>query len=99
MTTTVEAAPERQEIAAMLSWHAVGTLNRRDSLRVETALAADAGLAREYAQVREEFAETIILNEALGAPSARAMERLFARIEAERRVAPRQSWSTNCSGV
>ena len=33
--------------------------------------------------IQEEFAETIHLNESLGAPSARAMQRLFAGIDAE----------------
>jgi hypothetical protein len=33
--------------------------------------------------IREEYAETIDLNESLGAPSARAMQKLFAAIDAE----------------
>jgi hypothetical protein len=33
--------------------------------------------------VREELAETILLNETLGAPSVHAMEKLFAKIDAE----------------
>ena len=76
-------APERAEIEALLPWHAAGTLSRRDAQRVEAALAQDAELARRYALVREELAETIHLNETLGAPSARAMEKLFAKIDAE----------------
>jgi|SRR5262245_3986420 len=83
MTTTVEATPERHEIEVLLPWHAAGRLDRRDALRVEAALEADPGLALQYALVREELAETIRLNEMLGAPSGRAMARLFARIEAE----------------
>jgi hypothetical protein len=39
--------------------------------------------------VREELAETIHLNETLGAPSARAMEKLFDAIDAEEASAPR----------
>ena len=80
-------AHKREDIEALLPWHAAGTLSRRDALRVEEALTSDRELAREYAQVREELAETIRLNETLGAPSVRAMERLFAAIEA---AAPRQ---------
>ncbi|MPZ37833.1 MAG: hypothetical protein GEU95_07175 [Rhizobiales bacterium] len=76
-------APERQDIEALLPWHAAGTLSRRDSDRVEQALAGDRELARRYELVREELGETIHLNETLGAPSARAMEKLFASIEAE----------------
>jgi hypothetical protein len=81
--TTTSVAPERQEIEEMLPWHAAGTLNRRDAHRVEQAIAVDPELARQFALVREELSDTIKLNESLGAPSARAMERLFAGIEAE----------------
>jgi hypothetical protein len=73
----------RHEIEALLPWHAAGTLSRRDTQRVEQALAGDRELARRYELVRQELAETIYLNETLGAPSARAMERLFATIDAE----------------
>ena len=75
---------------ALLPWHAAGTLNRRDADRVEQALASDRELARRYDLVREELAETIHLNETLGAPSARAMEKLFAAIDAEEARAPRR---------
>src|SRR5690606_18441242 len=51
--------------------------------RVEDALERDPELARRYALVRDELGETIVLNESLGAPSSRAMEKLFARIDAE----------------
>jgi anti-sigma-K factor RskA len=90
MNVIQKEAPERQEIESLLPWHATGTLSRRDSLRVEQALADDRDLARHYDVVREELNETIHLNESLGAPSARAMERLFAAIEAEA-PAPRKS--------
>lgn len=83
MMSVNKEAPERQEIEALLPWHAAGTLSRRDADRVEQALAADRELARRYELVREELNETIHLNETLGAPSARAMEKLFAAIEAE----------------
>ena len=71
------------DIEELLPWHAAGTLSRRDSQRVEDALAHDPELARRYALVREELGETILLNESLGAPSGRAMEKLFAKIDAE----------------
>ena len=67
----------------LLPWHAAGTLNARDARRVEEALARDPELAKQYAVIREEYAETIHLNESLGAPSARAMQKLFAAIDAE----------------
>jgi hypothetical protein len=74
---------ERRDIEALLPWHAAGTLARRDAQRVEVALEQDRDLARQFELVREELSETIHLNETLGAPSARAMERLLAGIEAE----------------
>ncbi len=74
---------EPGEIEMLLPWHAAGTLNARDSRRVDEALARDLELARQYAVIREEYAETIHLNESLGAPSARAMQKLFAAIDAE----------------
>jgi hypothetical protein len=80
----------QSEIEALLPWHAAGTLSRGEAKRVEDALKRDPELARRYALVRDELGETIHLNETLGAPSARAMETLFAKIDAEpaRRVAP-----------
>ncbi|HEX7919667.1 MAG TPA: hypothetical protein VF583_01840 [Bradyrhizobium sp.] len=71
------------DVEMLLPWHAAGTLNARDARRVEDALASDPELARQYAVIRDEYAETIGLNESLGAPSARAMQKLFAAIDAE----------------
>jgi hypothetical protein len=82
MNTMNKEAPEH-DVEELLPWHAAGTLSRRDTQRVEQALAEDPELARRYALVREELGETIHLNETLGAPSARAMEALFAKIDAE----------------
>jgi len=80
---------ERHEIESLLPWHAAGTLDRCDAERVERAFAEDSELAQRYELVREELAETIRLNESLGAPSARAMEKLFAAIDAEEERVPR----------
>jgi len=74
---------EPSEIEMLLPFHAAGTLSARDSRRVDEALARDPELARQYAVMQEEYAETIHLNETLGAPSARAMQKLFAAIDAE----------------
>jgi anti-sigma factor RsiW len=73
------------DIEALLPWHAAGTLNSRDAAEVEKALAHDPELARRFALAREEMTETILLNEALGAPSAQVMENLFKAIDRERR--------------
>ena len=81
---------KRHEIEVLLPWHAAGTLSRREADLVERALAEDRELARRYDLVRQELAETIHLNETLGEPSARAMEKLFAAIDAEEAGAPRR---------
>jgi len=73
----------REDIEHLLPWHAAGTLSRRDAERVERALANDNELAARYEEVREELGAAINLNESLGAPSARAMKDLFAKIDAE----------------
>jgi hypothetical protein len=83
---------EREDLEALLPWHAAGTLNRRDAERVEKALAGDRELARRFDLAREELNETILLNETLGAPSARAMEKLFAAIDAEPARKPKVSF-------
>jgi hypothetical protein len=81
MTKNAQELPEDVEL--LLPWHAAGTLSRRDAARVEAALANDSELAARYEQVREELGDAIRLNETLGAPSARAMQDLFAKIDAE----------------
>ena len=86
---------EPSEIEMLLPFHAAGTLNARDARRVDEALAGDPELARQYAVIQEEYAETIHLNESLGAPSARAMQKLFAAIDGEPVRKP--SLSTNLS--
>src|SRR5438105_8377667 len=83
MAISKKMLDEPGEIEMLLPWHAAGTLNARDARRVEEALARDPELARQYAVIREEYAETIHLNESLGAPSARAMQKLFAAIDGE----------------
>jgi anti-sigma-K factor RskA len=74
---------EPGEIEALLPWYAAGTLRRRDRQRVEEALRQDPDLARHIDLVREELAETIHLNETLGAPPPHIADRLMAAIDAE----------------
>jgi len=88
-------AAEREEIEALLPWHAAGTLSRREADMVERALAADTDLAAQYETIREDLAETIVANESLGAPSARAMQKLMADIEADVSTARRVRSSFN----
>jgi hypothetical protein len=88
------------EIEALLPWYVAGTLGQRDRQRVEEALREDSELVRQLDLVREEFAETIHLNETLGAPSPRVADRLMAAIDAEAPTAPNRvpvvaaSWFT-----
>jgi len=99
--TTSGGAGERQplereltapaELEALLPWYAAGTLRRRERQRVEDALRNDPQLARQAELVREELAETIHLNESLGAPPSHVMDRLMAAIEVnEAQVARRR---------
>ncbi len=81
------------EIEELLPFHAAGALNARDARRVEEAMARDPDLARQYAEIQQEFAETIALNESLGAPSARAMQKLFEAIDAEPARTPAASFN------
>jgi anti-sigma factor RsiW len=87
---TAAAAPlplfrmrKRDEIETLLPWYAAGTLSRSDADRVEQALASDQELAQCFDLIRRELAETVDLNETLGAPSPRAAAKLFAAIDAE----------------
>lgn len=85
MTAASKQIEDREptEIEALLPFHAAGTLNLREARQVDEALANDPDLARQYAAIQDEYAETILLNESLGAPSARAMQKLFDAIDAE----------------
>ena len=74
---------EPGDVEALLPWHAAGTLSARDIRRVEEALARHPDLAKQYAVIRDEYVETISLNESLGAPSVGALQKLFAAIDAE----------------
>jgi anti-sigma-K factor RskA len=87
--TAINKQPARHEIEELLPWYATGTLNGRDAERIEQALVGDGELAQRYELVRRELTETTRLNEALGVPSARAMEKLFAAINGEKARAPR----------
>jgi len=91
---------EPSEVELLLPWYAAGRLNARDARRVEEELARDPALARQYGVIREEYAETIALNESLGAPSGNAMQKLFAAIDAEpeRRRPVTAGWPARISG-
>jgi hypothetical protein len=73
----------RREIEELLPWHAAGTLDPHEAARVQAALDCDPALAKSFERMREELAAAVEVNEALGAPSPRAMDALFAKIDAE----------------
>jgi anti-sigma factor RsiW len=79
------------DIEALLPWYAAGTLDAREADQVESAIAADAELARRLDLVREEMTEAIVVNEALGAPSRRVRDNLFKAIDRERRTSRGQA--------
>jgi hypothetical protein len=87
MTNEQDIAPT--ELEALLPWYVTGRLRRRDRQRVEAALRSDPVLARQADLAREELAETISCNESMGVPTARAMDRLMAVIDAETRATPK----------
>lgn len=88
MKTTMNEVLERQDIEELLPWYAAGALSRRDMQRVEQALKRDPQLDHQLELVRDELGSTIQLNETLGAPSAKALNKLMAGIEAESGPAP-----------
>ncbi len=100
MAMTKMQEQEPGEIEMLLPWYAAGTLNARDTRLVDEALARDPELAKQYAVIRQEYAETIDLNENLGAPSARAMQKLFAAIDNEpvRKPSAARNLSARISG-
>jgi anti-sigma factor RsiW len=88
MTDDIATDPRRAELEALLPFYANGRISPADRARIEAALATDGELALRLDLIREDMAETTLLNESLGAPSPRALDRLMAGIEAEPRQAP-----------
>lgn len=83
VTTGRKSAEAPGEEQLLLPWLATGRLAAAEARRVRKALARDPVLAGDYAAVQEEYNETNLFHEALGAPSPRAKHNLFAAIEAE----------------
>jgi len=74
---------DRRDIEALLPWYAAGTLDTQDKARVDAALAVDPALRTLLRLTRDEMSETIVSNERTRMPPPRALEALFARIDAE----------------
>jgi anti-sigma factor RsiW len=83
MSDNHTALSEREEIEMLLPWYAAGTLNRAETSKVEAYLGAHPEVASQLPLVREELAETIGVNESLGAPAPGALDRLMTSLEAE----------------
>ncbi len=74
---------EREEIELLLPWYAAGTLEPDETARVDAYIKAHPELSAHMALVREEMDETIGVNEALGSPSAGAIDRLMKQVAQE----------------
>jgi anti-sigma factor RsiW len=74
---------EREEIELLLPWYAAGTLEPDETARVDAYIKAHPDVADHLVVVREEMDETIGVNEALGAPSAGAIDRLMEQVMQE----------------
>src|SRR5689334_19597439 len=88
MTDSIASDPKRRELEELLPFYANGRIADADKRRVEAALAGDAELAARLDIIRDDMAETVLLNERLGAPSPRALEKLMAEIDGTPRQAP-----------
>lgn len=75
--------PERDEDELLLPWYATGRLRPSENSRIEAALARDPELARRLGLAEGERDEAVAVNESLGAPSMKARDDLFARIDAD----------------
>ena len=85
MTDAIATDPKRTELELLLPFYANGRISAADKARIEAALATDSELALRLDIIRDDMAETTLLNESLGAPSPRALDRLMAGMEAEPR--------------
>jgi len=75
---------ERAEIEMLLPWYVTDRLGRADRARVESYLAGHPEVAAQLDLVRAEREQSVLGNEALGAPSAGALDRLVAALPADR---------------
>lgn len=88
MSDAMTGHPAGGTVEDLLPWYATGRLPEKDRVRVDNALTTDAELRRRLELVREEMNETITANEALPAPSRRALDMLLAGMDAEPRAVP-----------
>ena len=84
MTEQAAADVEREEIEKLLPWYVTGTLDSADRARVESYLARSPHACAQLDLVRAEREQAVFANEALGSPSARALDRLMASLPTAR---------------
>ncbi len=80
-----EPEDEMDPIEALLPWYAAGTLDAFGAKSVDEALVTRPDLRASLALTREDRAETIALNESLGAPGPAALARVLGAAKAEPR--------------
>lgn len=83
MMTTDGGVLGAAELEFLLPWYASGRLSQETIDAVECALTRSPQLVRRFDWIRHEQAETILLNQSLGGPSARPLAKLLRAIEAE----------------
>jgi hypothetical protein len=72
-----------EELKLLLPWFVTGKLSQADMRRVEAALHKSPELRHDLDIARDEAAETVPLNEAMGTPSRRVFETVMAKVDAE----------------
>jgi hypothetical protein len=86
MSNAADTNPAHDDLAMLLPWYATGRLDDEAAAQVAEVLAHDPALIRQMELVREDYAASVLGNEAIRAPSARQADRLLA--ELDRREAP-----------
>lgn len=84
MTEQAAADVEREEIEKLLPWYVTGTLDCAERTRVERYLARSPDACAQLDLIRAEREQTVLANEALGSPSAGALDRLMASLPTAR---------------
>jgi anti-sigma factor RsiW len=82
--TEQAADVEREEIEKLLPWYVTGTLDCAERAKVESYLAGSPHARTQLDLIRAEREQAVFANEALGSPSAGALDRLMASLPTPR---------------
>jgi anti-sigma factor RsiW len=82
--TEQAADVEREEIEKLLPWYVTGTLDCAERAKVESYLAGSPNARTQLDLIRAEREQAAFANEALGSPSAGALDRLMASLPTAR---------------